>query len=175
MPNFRFYGGRKQATTKFSFSFWTWIWFLGIQLQESSIPKNTYHPPHHRMFQWLQLIEIFRSYSHLIFPILFQKVQMYDMCGWIVWIWSLSPSKHLHPDHAPIVIVIQSKHLKHSISPRNQSANHPESGCFGVSGVVIGSALSKGCRSGPEAFRMGHFFRLDLNWEPRMKNLWHPG
>ena len=36
MPYFTFYGGRKQATTKFSFSFWTWICFLGIQLQESS-------------------------------------------------------------------------------------------------------------------------------------------
>ena len=36
MPNFTFYGERKQATTKFSFTFRTWIWFLGIQLQESS-------------------------------------------------------------------------------------------------------------------------------------------
>ena len=36
MPYFTFYGGRKQATTKFSFSFWTWIWFLGIKLLESS-------------------------------------------------------------------------------------------------------------------------------------------
>ena len=25
MPNFMFYGGRKQATTNFSFSFWTWM------------------------------------------------------------------------------------------------------------------------------------------------------
>ena len=25
MPNFTFYGGRKQAAAKFSFSFWTWI------------------------------------------------------------------------------------------------------------------------------------------------------
>ena len=32
-------------------------------------------------------------------------------------------------------------------------------GCFGISGVVIGSALSKGWRSGPEAFRAGHFLR----------------
>ena len=30
-------------------------------------------------------------------------------------------------------------------------------GCFGISGVVIGSVLSKGWRSGPEAFRAGHF------------------
>ena len=29
MPNFTFYGERKQATTKFSFTFRTWIWFLG--------------------------------------------------------------------------------------------------------------------------------------------------
>ena len=38
MPNFAFYGGRKQATTKFYFSFWAWIWSLEIQLQEGS-PK----------------------------------------------------------------------------------------------------------------------------------------
>ena len=90
------------------------------------------------------LIEIFRSYRHLIFSILFQKVKTYVMCAWIVWIQSLSPSNHPRSDHAPIVIVIQSEHLKHSISPRNQSAKHPDSGCFGISGVVIGSALSKG-------------------------------
>ena len=36
MPNFVFYGVRKQATTKFCFSFCTWIWSLGIQLQEGS-------------------------------------------------------------------------------------------------------------------------------------------
>ena len=34
MPNFAFYGGCKQATTKFYFSFCTWIWCLGIQLLE---------------------------------------------------------------------------------------------------------------------------------------------
>ena len=56
------------------------------------------------------------------------------------------------PDHSPIVIVIQSGRLKHSTSPKNQSAKHPDSGCLGISGVVIGSALSKGSRSGPEAF-----------------------
>ena len=32
LPNFKFYGGRKQVTTKFSCSLWTCIWFLGIQL-----------------------------------------------------------------------------------------------------------------------------------------------
>ena len=32
MPNFAFYGGCKQAKTKFSFSFWAWIWSLEIQL-----------------------------------------------------------------------------------------------------------------------------------------------
>ena len=85
------------------------------------------------------------------------------MCAWIVWIRSLSPSNHPRSDHAPIVIVIQSEHLKLSISPRNQSAKHPDSGCFGISEVVIGSALSKGWRSGPEAFRAGHFWRLDRN------------
>ena len=28
MPNFVFYGKRKQATTQFYFAFWTWIWSL---------------------------------------------------------------------------------------------------------------------------------------------------
>ena len=83
-----------------------------------------------------------------------------DVClDWIVCIRSLSPSSHPRSDHAPIVIVTQSEHLKHSISPRNQSAKHPDSGCFGISGVVIGSALSNRWRSGPEAFRAGHFLR----------------
>ena len=36
MPNFAFYGGRKQATTKFYFSYCTRIWCLEIQLQEGS-------------------------------------------------------------------------------------------------------------------------------------------
>ena len=36
MPNFAFYRGRQQATTKFCFSFCTWIRCLGIQLQEGS-------------------------------------------------------------------------------------------------------------------------------------------
>ena len=36
MPNFAFYGGRKQATTKVYFSFCTWILCLGIQLQKGS-------------------------------------------------------------------------------------------------------------------------------------------
>ena len=36
MPYFAFYGGRKQATTKFFLSFWAWLWFLEIQLQEGS-------------------------------------------------------------------------------------------------------------------------------------------
>ena len=42
-------------------------------------------------------------------------------------------------------------------------------------GFGIGSALSKGWRSGPEAFCAGHFLRLDRNRKPRMKSLWHPG
>ena len=33
IPSFIFYGGRKQATAKFSFSFRTWVWFLGIRLK----------------------------------------------------------------------------------------------------------------------------------------------
>ena len=33
MPNFAFYGGRKQATIKFSFSFWTWVRSPRNQLQ----------------------------------------------------------------------------------------------------------------------------------------------
>ena len=36
MPDFAFYRGRKQATTKFYFSFWAWIWSLEIQFQEGS-------------------------------------------------------------------------------------------------------------------------------------------
>ena len=36
MPNFAFYGGRKQPTKKFYFSFWAWIWSLEIQLQGGS-------------------------------------------------------------------------------------------------------------------------------------------
>ena len=36
LPNLAFYGGRKQATTKFNFSFCAWIWSVGIQLQEGS-------------------------------------------------------------------------------------------------------------------------------------------
>ena len=33
MPNFTFYGRRKQATAELTFSFWSWIWFLGIRLK----------------------------------------------------------------------------------------------------------------------------------------------
>ena len=36
MPDFAFYGVRKQATTKCYFSFGTWICPLEIQLQEGS-------------------------------------------------------------------------------------------------------------------------------------------
>ena len=36
MPNFAFYGVRKQGTTKRYFSFWIWIWPLGIQRQGGS-------------------------------------------------------------------------------------------------------------------------------------------
>ena len=43
------------------------------------------------------------------------------MCAWIVEIRSLSPSNHPRSDHTPIVIVIQSERLKHSISPTNRS------------------------------------------------------
>ena len=41
--------------------------------------------------------------------------------------------------------------MKHSTSPRNQSAKNSNFGCF-KGGVVIGSALSKGWRSGPSRF-----------------------
>ena len=34
IPNFVFYGERKQAMTKLYFAFWTRIWSLGIQIQE---------------------------------------------------------------------------------------------------------------------------------------------
>ena len=36
MPNIAFYGGRKQATTKFYLSYCTCIWCQGIQVQEGS-------------------------------------------------------------------------------------------------------------------------------------------
>ena len=32
IPIFKFFGGLKQATTKFSFPLWTWIWLLGTRL-----------------------------------------------------------------------------------------------------------------------------------------------
>ena len=38
MPDFTFYGGRKQAKTNFSFSFKTWVWSLRTQLQGNSPP-----------------------------------------------------------------------------------------------------------------------------------------
>ena len=37
MPKFTFYGGREQATAKFSVSFWTWKWFFGIRFKKSSL------------------------------------------------------------------------------------------------------------------------------------------
>ena len=37
LPSLHDYGGRKQATTKFSSSLRTWIWLLGIRLQEGSL------------------------------------------------------------------------------------------------------------------------------------------
>ena len=56
---------------------------------------------------------------------------------------------------------------------RTNLQNHPDSGCLPISGVVIGSALSKGSRSGPEAFRAGHF--EDSKPETALKSLSHPG
>ena len=38
-----------------------------------------------------------------------------------------------------------------------QGTNQQNIGYFSISGVVIGSALSKGSRTVPEAFRAGHF------------------
>ena len=54
-------------------------------------------------------------------------------------------------------------------------SKNPDSGCFGIIRVVIGSALSKGWCSRPEAFLAGHFLRLNRNRKRRMKSLWHPG
>ena len=56
---------------------------------------------------------------------------------------------------------------------RTNLQKHPDSGCLRISGVVIGSALSKGSRSGPEAFRAGHF--ADSKPETALKSLSHPG
>ena len=61
------------------------------------------------------------------------------------------PLCHVQTTLAPI------RTFEHSTSPRNQSAKHPDCRGFDISGLVIGSALSKGWRSGPEAFRAGHF------------------
>ena len=36
MPNFAFYGVRKQAPTKFYFNFWTWLLCLRISIHEGS-------------------------------------------------------------------------------------------------------------------------------------------
>ena len=90
------------------------------------------------------------------------------MCAWTVQdlnnrfssiVQVLTVSNHQRPDHLFIVILIQSERLKHSISPRNQSAKYPDSGCFSISGVVIGSALSKGWRSGPRGFSRGSLYK----------------
>ena len=51
MPNFSFYGGRKQSTTKFYFSVCTWIWCLGIQLQEGL-------PTFNKVLKWVGIITI---------------------------------------------------------------------------------------------------------------------
>ena len=37
MPNFTFYGERKQEMATFSSSFWTSIWFLGIRPKQGSL------------------------------------------------------------------------------------------------------------------------------------------
>ena len=107
------------------------------------------------------LIEIFRSYRHLIFSILFQKVKTYVMCAWIVWIRSLSPSNHSRSDHEPIVIVIQSEHLKHSISPRNQSAKpkHLDSGCFWYKRGCNWLGAIKGMALWSRGFSRGSLFK----------------
>ena len=49
MPNFAFYGGRKQATTKFYFSFWGWIRSLEIQFLEGS-------PTIDKVIKWVGII-----------------------------------------------------------------------------------------------------------------------
>ena len=96
-----------------------------------------------------------------------QKVKTYVICAWIVWIRSLSPSNHPRSDHAPIVIVTQSEHLKHSIPPRNQSAKFwmfwYKRGCNWL-GAIKGMALwSRG-------FSRGSLFKT---WPGRI-NLYPP-
>ena len=61
MPNFAFYGGRKQATTKFYFSYCTWIWCLGIQLQEGS---PTFDKVSHK---WVGIILIKTKRTQILF------------------------------------------------------------------------------------------------------------
>ena len=40
LPSSTFYGGHKQATTKFSLSFWIWIGILGIQIGGGGVGFN---------------------------------------------------------------------------------------------------------------------------------------
>ena len=143
-------------------------------LQCSLLVPNLF-PPHHRMFQWLQPLP-YLNLPHIQTSDISNSKRTWCALG--LFGFTFSPSNHPRPDHAPIVSVIQSEHLKYSISPRNQSAKHPDSGCFGISGVAIGSVLSQGWRYGPEALRAAdHFLRLDRNWnrKPRMKSLSHRG
>ena len=97
-------------------------------------------PPHHRMFQWIRLFTLSKSSIHTGIWY-FQFFHVCLDCLDLIFITFKPPAPR---SCAYCVTVIQSEHLKHSISLRNQSAKYPDSGCFGISGVVIGSALSKG-------------------------------
>ena len=65
MPNFAFYGGRKQATTKVYFSFWIWMQFTGIQFQDGS--------PTFWQSKWVGIIAIKteRTQIHFLSDVLF--------------------------------------------------------------------------------------------------------
>ena len=81
MPNFTFYGGRKQATAKFSFSFWTWIRFLGIRLNKSSLAfDKVNHKLEKSRRYWKNANSLFLTLSwpspswYLKFPIIIQRL-----------------------------------------------------------------------------------------------------
>jgi len=81
MPNFTFYGGREQATAKFSFSFWTWIRFLGIRLNKSSLAfDKVNHELEKSRRYWKNANSLFLTLSwpspswYLKFPIIIQRL-----------------------------------------------------------------------------------------------------
>ena len=79
-------------------------------------------------------------------------------CSWIVWNRSLSPSNHPRPSSRSYCHCYLFRAFEASDISKEPTSKTSRFWMFGyISGVVIGLALSKGSRSGPEAFRAGHF------------------